>query len=77
LPFGASHEVLARSDHLYDLVVVLGHNDAPAISGMGSAIFLHLASPSFGPTEGCVAVREPVLRRILASADTVTAMEIL
>lgn len=77
LPFEQSHEVLARKDHLYNLVVVLGHNDAPTVAGLGSAIFLHLASSDFGPTEGCVAVREPILRRMLARAGQTTALEIL
>lgn len=75
-PFAFSHEAMAREDHLYDLCVVLGHNDAPAVSGQGSAIFLHLASPEFGPTEGCVAVREPYLRRLLEQADGHTVLRI-
>ena len=43
LPYDASHERLWREDHLYDLVVVLGHNDDPPAPGRGSAIFLHIA----------------------------------
>lgn len=56
LPFAASHEVLWRDDHLYDLVVVLGHNDSPPQPGLGSAIFMHVARPAYAPTEGCVAL---------------------
>lgn len=56
LPYAASHEVLMRADNLYDLVVVLGYNDDPVIVGKGSAIFLHVASPDYDPTEGCVAL---------------------
>lgn len=55
LPFAARHETLWREDALYDLVVVLGYNDAPPVAGLGSAIFLHLARPDYSPTEGCVA----------------------
>ena len=33
----------AADDEVYDLVGVLAHNDDPPVSGMGSAIFLHLA----------------------------------
>ncbi|MBS0333766.1 MAG: hypothetical protein JSS35_13440, partial [Proteobacteria bacterium] len=39
-PYAASHEKLWRDDGLYDLVLVLGYNDAPAVAGKGSAIFL-------------------------------------
>jgi L,D-peptidoglycan transpeptidase YkuD (ErfK/YbiS/YcfS/YnhG family) len=56
LPFVARHERLWREDGLYDAIVVLGHNDAPALPGMGSAIFLHMARADYGPTEGCVAI---------------------
>lgn len=56
VPNPARHEVLWRSDHLYDLVVVIGHNDQPAVPNRGSAIFLHVAEPGLAPTEGCVAV---------------------
>lgn len=56
LPYPASCETMRREDGLYDLVVVLGHNDDPPRPGLGSAIFLHCASPAFKPTEGCVAI---------------------
>lgn len=55
-PFAASAERLWRDDGLYDLVVVLGHNDAPVVAGAGSAIFLHVARADMGPTEGCIAL---------------------
>jgi L,D-peptidoglycan transpeptidase YkuD (ErfK/YbiS/YcfS/YnhG family) len=69
LPYGASAEALWRADAAYDLIVVLGHNDAPVLPGRGSAIFLHLAQPDFRPTEGCVAVARADLLAILAEAD--------
>lgn len=56
LPCGARHEKLWRADRVYDLVVVLGHNDDPPVAGAGSAVFLHLARPGYAPTEGCVAL---------------------
>ena len=68
LPYPASAEKLWRDDRLYDLVVVLGHNDDPVEPGMGSAIFLHLASHDYRPTEGCVALRRPDLEALLRSA---------
>jgi L,D-peptidoglycan transpeptidase YkuD (ErfK/YbiS/YcfS/YnhG family) len=45
-----------RKDDLYDLVVVLGHNDSPVVPGAGSAIFMHVALPDYAPTEGCIAL---------------------
>jgi L,D-peptidoglycan transpeptidase YkuD (ErfK/YbiS/YcfS/YnhG family) len=61
LPYPASAERLWRDDHVYDLVVVLGHNDDPPVAGLGSAIFLHLARDGYPGTEGCVALaREDV-----------------
>jgi len=65
-PFAASHEIMWRDDHLYDIVVELGYNDAPAISGRGSAIFMHMARPDYDPTEGCVALAPEDLRRVLS-----------
>lgn len=55
-PYAASHEALWRDDGVYDVVVVLGHNDDPPVPGRGSAIFLHVCRPDRSPTEGCVAV---------------------
>lgn len=56
LPYGASHEKMWREDNLYDVVVILGHNDNPPIPGAGSAIFFHVAKADYSPTEGCVAL---------------------
>jgi L,D-peptidoglycan transpeptidase YkuD (ErfK/YbiS/YcfS/YnhG family) len=70
LPHPASHEVLWRQDGLYDIVGVLGWNDAPVRPGRGSAIFLHVARPDFTPTEGCVAMAPADLRMILAAGVT-------
>lgn len=65
LPFGPSHEKMWREDALYDLILVLGHNDDPVVPKMGSAIFLHVAREGFTPTMGCVALEKSALRRFL------------
>lgn len=66
LPFGGSHERMWRDDHLYDLVIVIGHNDDPTPrKPLGSAIFMHLARPDFAATEGCVALSRTDLMRLL------------
>lgn len=77
LPFGASCEELWRADHVYDLIVVLDHNDHPPVPGKGSAVFMHLARPGFPSTRGCVAITEDDLRMLLAAAGPKTRLEIL
>lgn len=67
-PFAGGHEVLWRPDELYDLVVVLGHNDDPVVPGLGSAIFLHVAREDYAPTEGCVALAKADLLELLRLA---------
>ena len=68
LPYPGRHERLWREDALYDLIVVLGHNDDQVVRGHGSAIFLHVARPDYAPTEGCVALAAADLLRVLAEA---------
>jgi len=65
LPHGEGHEKLWRDDHLYDLILVIGHNDDPVVSGLGSAIFVHVARDGFRPTLGCVALEVSALRKLL------------
>ncbi len=67
LPHAARHEVLWREDGLYDVIGVLGWNDAPVVRGRGSAIFLHVARAGWAPTEGCVALELGDLLRVLGA----------
>jgi len=76
LPFKARHERLWRADHLYDIVVILDYNLSQPKAGAGSAIFLHLASPELAPTEGCVAISMPDMRRLLARAGPGTFLDV-
>ena len=71
LPHDARHERLWRDDPLYDVIGVLGWNDAPVIPNHGSAIFLHIARPNLAPTEGCIALALPDLIAILAGLTRV------
>lgn len=77
LPYGASAERMWREDGLYDLVVVLGHNDAPTVPCLGSAIFLHLQRPDLSPTEGCVALSREAMIAFLAAAQPGDAVRIV
>jgi L,D-peptidoglycan transpeptidase YkuD (ErfK/YbiS/YcfS/YnhG family) len=65
LPYPVSHELMRRSDGLYDACLVLDWNISPRRRGRGSAIFFHLAQPGFTPTQGCVAVSARVMARLL------------
>jgi L,D-peptidoglycan transpeptidase YkuD (ErfK/YbiS/YcfS/YnhG family) len=65
LPYPASAERMWRQDDLYDALVVIGYNLEPVIPGAGSAIFLHIATPDFAPTAGCVAIDRDILLRLL------------
>jgi L,D-peptidoglycan transpeptidase YkuD (ErfK/YbiS/YcfS/YnhG family) len=75
LPHEARHEKLWREDNLYDLIGILAWNTAPVVPGRGSAIFLHLASPDFAPTAGCIALALPDLLQCLAAG--LTAVRVL
>lgn len=77
LPYPASAERMWRDDAVYDIVVILGHNDDPVVPGHGSAIFWHLAREDWRPTEGCVAVAQTDMLRALALATPGDALEIM
>ncbi len=68
LPYPASAEALWREDELYNVCVILGHNDDPVVPYKGSAIFFHVAKgkeDTLCPTEGCVALPQTDLLRVL------------
>ena len=77
LPYATLDERLWREDHLYDIVVPLGYNDAPIIQGKGSAIFLHLARPDFSPSAGCVTLAKQDLLTVLREATADSCVEVL
>jgi L,D-peptidoglycan transpeptidase YkuD (ErfK/YbiS/YcfS/YnhG family) len=80
LPHPTSHERLWRDDAAYDIIIVLGHNDAPPESGMGSAIFFHQwvidATGQPKPTEGCIAIEPNAMQKVLPLLSATMAMEI-
>ena len=65
-PYPGSHEILRRSDPLYDLLLVTDWNWPRAAPGAGSAIFVHIWRGPRHPTEGCVALRRDHLSWIAA-----------
>lgn len=66
LPYATLNERLWRDDSLYDVIAVVGFNDAPVVQGKGSAIFLHVARADYEPTAGCVALAVGDLLEALA-----------
>lgn len=66
-PHRARHEQLHRNDPLYDIIGVLDWNISPTIPHRGSAIFLHIATPTYSPTQGCIALSSHHLRHCLAA----------
>ena len=74
LPNEAHHEELWRRDQVYDIIGVLGWNDAPVERSRGSAIFLHIARPDYAPTDGCIALALFDLMHVLAGG--LTAIEV-
>lgn len=76
LPYPASSERLWRDDRLYDIVVVLNHNQKPRRRYGGSAIFMHIARPGYSPTEGCIALSKPHMRRLLALVGRNSSVEV-
>lgn len=69
IPFDGRHELLWRDDSLYDVVLVVGHNDQPVVPGEGSAIFIHVMHPLGRPTEGCVGMKLEDLLCVLEEAQ--------
>jgi len=79
LPYGASAEHLWRDDEAYDVLAVIGYNDAPPVSGFGSAIFLHVTRSGLSgpmPTAGCVSLQRDDLLAVLAHCGPATTIEI-
>jgi L,D-peptidoglycan transpeptidase YkuD (ErfK/YbiS/YcfS/YnhG family) len=80
-PHGFGAERLWREDAAYDVIIVLGHNDAPPVPGLGSAIFFHQwvagADGQPKPTEGCVAVAPGIMPQILGLLMPESQVEIV
>jgi L,D-peptidoglycan transpeptidase YkuD (ErfK/YbiS/YcfS/YnhG family) len=63
---------LRRADRLYDLIVEIDHNVRPRVAGRGSAVFIHVARESFGPTAGCIALNVRDLKILLSRLSAKT-----
>ena len=64
-----SAEDMRRKDDQYRLVVWVGHDDAPAVPGGGSCIFLHQRPGPEAVTSGCTAFDAAPLDRLVVWLD--------
>ena len=69
-----SHEDMLRRDDLYKYVIVVGHNTNPSTgfsrqAGGGSCIFIHCWGGPQSHTDGCTAMAEEDMRRLLQWLD--------
>lgn len=75
LPHRFRAETLTRDDPLYDIIVLLGHNDDPPVPGKGSAIFFHICYEN-AATEGCIAIARSAMDALLPKLKPGDAIEI-
>ena len=76
LPYLGRHEKMWREDHLYDFCLILDQNYSKRMRGLGSAIFFHLASKDYKPTEGCVAIKPADMHWLLGHIGSQTKLVI-
>ena len=67
-------ENLYRSDHKYDYIISISHNEKK-IPGIGSAVFIHITD-DYKPTEGCVALIKKDFEILLKLIDQKTKIKI-
>ena len=65
----SSFERMRRDDDLYKYGIVVEYNTNPIIKGFGSAIFFHIWKGVGQPTEGCIALSEEDLIRVIRWLD--------
>ena len=65
-----------RHDQIYDIIVVIGYNVDPVVPYKGSAIFMHLTSGNYLPTEGCIALKRETMLEMLSKAAPGAGIEI-
>lgn len=76
-PFPAGHEKMMREDGLYDVCLILDWNISSRRRYAGSAIFFHLVRPGYRPTEGCIAVSLPAMRRLIRHMRRGTIVKVM
>lgn len=67
--YWGSYERMKRSDHLYELGLIVQHNADPVLKGNGSAIFMHVWRQAGSPTVGCTAMDKEILTKLISWLD--------
>ena len=62
-------ESLYRDDNIYNLILTINYNTNPVIPNKGSAIFLHISTNDYKPTNGCIAINANDFIEILELVD--------
>ena len=65
----SSFEKMKRDDHRYQYGLEIGYNRHPVVTGLGSAIFIHVWLETGISTSGCVALAESDMVAILDWLD--------
>ncbi len=60
-----SFEYMHRKDNYYKWGLFVNHNASPPVAGHGSCIFMHIWQNAHQGTEGCTAMREADILRVL------------
>ena len=62
-------ESLYRADNIYNLILTINYNTNPVIPNKGSAIFLHVSTNDYKPTNGCIGINANDFIEILELID--------
>lgn len=64
-PFKFSSEKLYKKNNIYDIILVVDYNLKPINKNKGSAIFLHIATKQYKPTQGCIAISKRNIKNLI------------
>ena len=65
-----NYEKLWREDDVYNIIIVISHNQKPTIKNKGSAIFIHCSFSDNRSTAGCVALKEKDLAFLIKNLQS-------
>jgi len=75
-PFKYKAEKLYKKENIYDVIIVMNYNSKPIVKNKGSAIFLHVATRNYKPTQGCIAVSKKDIKTLISYIDKKTKLSI-
>ena len=75
-PFKFGAEKLYLRKNIYDIILILNFNLNPVVKNKGSAIFLHISSKNYTPTNGCIAVSLKDMKLLFKKINKKTSLTI-